>query len=91
MNERIASGTTVSWESQSWGVTKKKTGSVVVFVPAGQDPREIWPEASQVKKSHIKFDMRPSRNDRYIVAVPRPNSRTGVVNYYAPVAKWLQQ
>lgn len=63
----------------------------MVFVPAGQDPRKVWPEAKQVKEGHIKFDMRPTRNDRYIVAVPRPNSRTGIVDYYAPVARWLEQ
>lgn len=33
-------GKTVTWESQSHGIMKRKTGKVVAFVPGGGSPRK---------------------------------------------------
>ena len=87
---RIPPGTTVSWTSQSWGVEKTKTGQVLAFVPAGHHPRRYFDvDVRGIPASRLKFDFRPSRNDRYIVAVPR-GGQSKIVDYYAPMASRLE-
>lgn len=38
---RFQVGDTVTWTSQAWGSTKKKTGTVVIVVPAGVPPHML--------------------------------------------------
>lgn len=91
-----AVGQIVTWISQSQGVEKVKTGRIEAFVPAFDHPRKYFnPEAIGVKKTRLKFDLIPTQNARYIVAVPRnpdapdPYSPENV-DYYAPKAKWFE-
>lgn len=91
MSNRFAIGTEVMWNSQSQGYWKVKKGTVIAFVPAGAHPKDYFdPAQVGAKKSHIKFDYRPSVNDRYIVAVPAGKDEQ-IVHYYAPPAKWLEE
>lgn len=90
-----AIGEIVTWTSQSQGTTKTKTGKIVAFVPANEDPRKYFDAAKLgIKPSRIKFDYWTGRVDRYIVAVPRnPNApdpyAPSNVDYYAPRASWF--
>lgn len=96
MGGRIVPGTKVRWESQSYGTWKEKAGTVIAFVPAGQDVLEILRrQGSQLgdRDSRAWKGMRVSKVDRYLVAVERPYRRPGRgtrVDYYLPKASVVE-
>ncbi len=74
-------GDKVTWESQSSGYVKTKTGTVITEVPAGHSARRHIPGGA--KKSHIKFDVDKSVYDRMLVAV-QAGKDGNITHYYCP-------
>lgn len=89
MGKRLEAGTQVTWESQSQGSWKVKSGRVIGYIPAGADPFELYPQLKEARRSHIKFS-RVSASPRYLVAVPR-GGRSTATDYYAPLATRLER
>lgn len=73
-------GEQVTWESQSAGHWKRKTGTVLEIIQKGNRAKRIPPEAL---KSHVRFNSRTSINDRALVAVPAGKDGQ-ITHYYAP-------
>lgn len=83
----IKTGTVVTWTSQAHGSARRKTGTVIAYVPAGSRAYDyLPPEVPHRKCARIKFEPR-SYVDRYLVAVPRPS---GLLDYYCPLATVLE-
>lgn len=79
-------GDSVSWESQSGGSWKRKTGEIIAEIPAETSGKSKVPETA--KKSHIKFDDRGSK-DRVLVAVPA-GKNGNITHYYCPLKSVLE-
>ena len=80
----IQVGAVVEWESQSGGYRKVKRGTVVAYLPPGEDARSVLSRLGLVgplKAQPI------SRVPRYLVEVQAgPKAR----HYYAPLADRLE-
>ena len=73
-------GEQVTWESQSAGHWKRKTGTVLEIIQKGNRAKRI---PQETLKSHVKFDGRTSMYDRALVAVPAGKDGQ-IIYYYAP-------
>lgn len=79
--------TKVTWTSQSMGVEKEKTGTVIAIIPANTSAMAHVP--SDAKTSYIKFkDI--SLMDRVLVAVPAGKDRQ-ISHYYCPAKSVLEE
>lgn len=89
----IEPGTHVAWESQSQGVWKRKEGHVIALVPAGVDPLAVYPDLKWMPRNRVKFELRPSKFDRYIVQVAEAKGRGDASKfvYYAPRREVLER
>ncbi len=81
-------GDIVTWESQSGGVIKKKTGEIIAMISSGDGAMRLLPESA--KKSHIKFDKDVSAWDRALVAV-KTGKDNQLTHYYCPSVKVLAE
>jgi len=89
MTPDIKPGDIVEWTSQSAGTWKTKRGKVLAIVPR-QTHINKFPMFSDIPDSRIKFDFKPSMNDRAIVEVPR-GGRSKLSEFYAPKLQWLRK
>lgn len=76
----MKAGDKVTWMSQSQGVEKEKSGTIIMEIPAGHSAMTYVP--SDTKKSHIKFQNISSK-DRVLVAVPAGKDEQNI-HYYCP-------
>lgn len=77
-------GDLITWESQSGGVSKSKTGQIVSICVAGEIPVAVH-QGFPIDRGSSLWRSRPtvSKNDRYVVSVPR-GSKSGKVWFYTP-------
>lgn len=80
-------GDSVTWESQSGGVIKRKTGEIIAMVKSGDSAIKELPESA--KKSHVKFGD-TSAYDRALVAV-KTGKNGQLTHYYCPNVKVLEK
>ena len=91
MTNRIQPGTTVTWSSQANSSTKKKTGTIIAFVPAGRDVFFL-PETEALTLWPRQFDVPVAAVDRYLVRVDRQGKRHILAPvYYLPLAGALER
>lgn len=76
----IQPGALVQWESQSGGVYKQKRGTVIAFIPSGENAEKYLP--SGTIKSHIKFQNRSSIPRVLVKVMTGVNS--DIETFYAP-------
>lgn len=82
----IQPGALVQWESQSGGVYKQKRGTVIAFIPSGENAEKYLP--SGTIKSHIKFQYRSSIPRVLVKVMTGVNS--DIETFYAPRASMLE-
>lgn len=83
----MKAGDKVTWESQSLGSWKEKSGVIVAMIPKGESANGYIPPYA--KKSHVKFDVDRSANDRVLVAVPAGKDGQ-ITHYYCPAKAVLE-
>lgn len=83
MDQILKPGTLVTWESQAGGYIKRKTGTILAFIPRKEDGYELIPKISnKLPHSRIK-GQRYSQSARYLVKVPR-GGKSELSDYYMP-------
>lgn len=88
---RIPNGTIVTWTSQANASAKKKTGTVIAFVPAWAVVYHL-PEVEGLQIERRAFDMPQSSIDRYLVRVDRQGKHKALPPiYYLPSAVVIER
>lgn len=82
----IQPGTPVQWESQSGGYYKQKKGTVIAFIPPGENAEKYLP--SGTLRSHIKFQ-NCSSIPRVLVKV-MSGANLDIETFYAPRAAMVE-
>ncbi len=80
-------GDTVTWESQSGGYSKKKTGKIVVVISPNVDPGDVgarFPDELWLKNPGM-----PRSHESYLIHIPTPSGR-GRGKLYWPVVSLLK-
>lgn len=80
-------GQLVTWKSQSQGVTKQKTGTVIGFIEKGQNGHVLIPPGT--KNSRIKFQSVNEVGRRVLVEVER-GGKSVLSDFYAPYESQLK-
>lgn len=83
----MKTGEKITWISQAQGSDKKKTGTVICEIKAGESVMDKVPETA--KKSHIKFDRDKSVYDRVLVSVAAGKCGD-ITHYYCPLLSVLK-